>query len=90
LKGTKQLVYGVQNSLEKLLNDSNDSNKNNINTNNNIEKMINDLKEKFKYLEHNVYTQLKDFKNEKNEGIFIDYLYFKFNKINIYLIFLKN
>ena len=87
MKGTKQLVYGVQNSLEKLLNDSNDSNKNDINTNNNIEKMINDLKEKFKYLEHNVYTQLKDFKNEKNEGIFIDYLYFKFNKINIYFNF---
>ena len=41
------------------------------NTNNNIEKMINDLKNEFKSLEYNVYTQLKDFKNEKNEGIII-------------------
>ena len=39
--------------------------------NNNIEKMINDLKNEFKSLEYNVYTQLKDFKNEKNEGIII-------------------
>lgn len=36
-----------------------------------IEKMINGLKKEFKYLEYNVYTQLKDFKNEKNEGIII-------------------
>ena len=40
-------------------------------TNTNIEKMINDLKKEFKSLEYNVYTQLKDFKNEKNEGIII-------------------
>ena len=39
--------------------------------NNNIEKMINDLKNEFKSLEYNVYTQLKDFINEKNEGIII-------------------
>ena len=43
----------------------------NCNNNNNIEKMINDLKNEFKSLEYNVYTQLKDFKNEKNEGIII-------------------
>ena len=44
-------------------------------TNTNIEKMINDLKKEFKYLEYNVYnnvyTQLKDFKNKINEGIII-------------------
>jgi hypothetical protein len=39
--------------------------------NNNIEKMINDLKKEFKSLEYYVYTQLKDFKNEINEGIII-------------------
>jgi hypothetical protein len=43
----------------------------NCNNNNNIEKMINDLKKEFKSLEYNVNTQLKDFKNEKNEGIII-------------------
>ena len=43
----------------------------NCNNNNNIEKMINDLKKEFKSLEYNVYTQLKDFKNEINEGIII-------------------
>ena len=43
----------------------------NCNNNNNIEKMINDLKKEFKSLEYNVYTQLKDFKNKINEGIII-------------------
>ena len=33
--------------------------------------MINDLKNEFKSLEYNVYTQLKDFKNKINEGIII-------------------
>jgi hypothetical protein len=37
-------------------------------TNTNIEKIINNLREEFKSLESNVYTQLQDFKNEKNEG----------------------
>ena len=41
----------------------------NCNNNNNIEKMINDLKKEFKSLEYNVRKQLKDFKNEKNEGV---------------------
>jgi hypothetical protein len=31
LKGTNKLVYGVQNRLEKLLNDSNDSHEDKIN-----------------------------------------------------------
>ena len=43
----------------------------NCNNNNNIEKMINDLKKEFKSLEYNVRTQLKDFKNKINEGIII-------------------
>ena len=41
------------------------------NTNNNIEKLINDLKKEFKSIEYNVYTQLNDFKKEKDEGIII-------------------
>jgi hypothetical protein len=44
---------------------------NSTNTNNNIEKLINDLKKEFKSIEYNVYTQLNDFKKEKDEGIII-------------------
>ena len=48
-------------------------------TNTNIEKMINYLREEFKSLESNVNKQLKDFENEKNEGMYIiinNYFYF--------------
>jgi hypothetical protein len=41
------------------------------NTNNDIEKLINDLKKEFKSIEYNVYTQLNDYKKEKDEGIII-------------------
>lgn len=40
-------------------------------TNNNIEKLINDLKIEFKSIENYVYTQLDDFKKEKDGGIII-------------------
>jgi hypothetical protein len=39
--------------------------------NNNIEKMIKDLKKEFKSLESNVNKQLNDFKQKKDEGILL-------------------